>query len=145
MSQIGIIIGSVQDGYDEKALTRFIERVHINTEVQVIARSCGGAHDLIRKFPGFLEEFKYRGDIKRALIVRDGDGKCFADLAVKLQKKIAGRSPYPFPIDFLFIREELETWFLADEKALSALVGKQVQPRHQPETVVHAKKSLKEF
>jgi len=144
MSRIGIIIEGVQDGYDEKALTHLIERAHTNTEVQVHARPCGGAPDLIRKFPGYLEEFRHRGDITKAFVVRDGDGKCFADLVAKLRTRIAGRS-YPFQLDFLFIREELETWFLADEKALSDLVGKPVRTQPHPEKVLHAKEDLKKI
>jgi hypothetical protein len=140
MTRIGIIIEGV---YDEKAFRRLIERTHTNTQVQVIARPCGGVSQLINKFPGYLKEFRYRGDVTRALVVRDGDGKCFADLDRKLRQKIAGWAPYPLQLDLFFVRKELETWFLADEKALSDLVGRQVSPQHHPETVLHAKEELK--
>lgn len=135
MSQIGLIIEGV---YDEKALKCLVKRARPDAEI--IARPCSGKTNLIRKFSGYLEEFRY-SSVNKALVIRDSDGKCFANLKAKFRSKIQNRT-YPFPLDFLFIRQELEAWFLADENALANLTARRVSPHHEPENCLHAKEKL---
>lgn len=141
MPGVGIVVEGVKDGYDEKALTVFLQRA-LGSTTQVIARPCGGKSDLIKKFPNYLEEFRHRGDIATALVVRDADGKCFSELDARMRARTSGRPEYPFPLHLLFIRQELEAWFLADEAALSQVVRRQVPPHHRPENLLSAKEEL---
>ena len=55
MHSVGVIVEGI---YDEAALTEFVQKC-LATEVNVICRVCGGAPQLMRKFPGFLEHFRH--------------------------------------------------------------------------------------
>lgn len=90
MGKIGVIVEGVEDGYDEKALRVLIRRI-MPDPPEVIVRPCGGNPQLMKKFPGHLEHFRYRGDITRALVIRDADGKCPVELRARMEAVIATR------------------------------------------------------
>jgi len=56
------------------------------------------------------------------LIIVDQDMSCIKTLVEKLKEKIRGRK-YRFPVKFHIIEKEIETWLLADEKALSKVLS----------------------
>ncbi|MFQ5664202.1 MAG: DUF4276 family protein [Terriglobia bacterium] len=78
----------------------------------------------MKNFPRWLREFTYRGDIHKALVVRDADRKDLAQLRAQMHAKIANRT-YPFAVKIAIIVQELEAWLLADHEAISVVTGRQ--------------------
>lgn len=117
MTTYGIV---VEGGYDAVALAEIIKKCLLS-EIEIIARPCGNKSSLMRKFPGFLEEFRYANQgthVNKALVIRDADCKDHDELLEKMGSKITSRN-YPFEVKFIIIVQELETWLLADEEAIS--------------------------
>ncbi len=119
---LGII---VEGSYDEKIIRAFISRMR--SEDPVI-RPVGGKSKLGKKLPGWLEYFHYQyKDIDKVLVIRDQDQECIKTVVEKLQNKLAGHR-YPFKIKFCAIKVTIETWLLADERAIGNVVGQHVPP-----------------
>ncbi|WP_447975128.1 DUF4276 family protein [Nitrospira sp. Kam-Ns4a] len=130
-------------GKDEAIFTSLIQRT-LTSSHEVVVRPCDGVATLMKKFPGYLEEFKYRGDVVKAVVVRDGDNKCTAELRQKMQKRLSGRH-YPFGLCLLIIPQELEAWLLADTCALSQVTGQPQARIPNPETISDPKRRLQEL
>ncbi len=137
---VGLI---VEGAYDEAALTEFVKSVA--SDVRVISRPCGNAFQLVKKFPAFLEEFRHAKDgapVDKALVIRDADRKNPAELIAKMEARIANRV-YPFPKSILIAVEEMESWLLADEAALSAVTGGSVRRVPEPDRISDPKARLR--
>lgn len=138
---LGLIVEGV---YDEAVLTELV-RKSVSSEVGVISRRCGSRVQLVRKFPAFLEEFRHAKNgapVDKALVIRDADRKNPAELIARMEAKIVNRV-YPFPRRLLIVVEELESWLLADEEALSALTGRSVRRVPDPEKLNDPKARLR--
>lgn len=139
-----LTVGLVVEGfYDEAAIGELVQKC-ASSEVKVICRRCGPAPQLMKKFPGFLEEFKRAKDgspVDKAIVIRDADRKNPDDLIRIMQSKIASRS-YLFVPHFLVIVNELEAWLLADEAAISSVTGKPQKPVSTPENLNDPKRRL---
>ena len=141
MLTFGLII---EGQYDEMALKELIPKC-APTNAEVIARPCGNKVQLMRRFPGFLEEFRHiknGSHVDKALVVRDADGKDPLELIDRMKSKIAGRT-YLFPVQLLVIVEELEAWLLADDASLSAITGRPARRISDPEKLQDPKQQLK--
>lgn len=117
MAFYGII---VEGSYDEAALVEIIKKC-LSNEIEIISRPCGGENRLMKHFLGFLESFRYEKQglhVDKALVIRDADTKDLRELSEKMKSKLAGRT-YPFEVKFIIVVQELETWLLADDKAIS--------------------------
>lgn len=124
MPTFGVV---VEGEYDEETLGELIGRI-IETEVHIVARICGSKSSLMKKFPVFLEDFRWvrRGtSVDKAIVVRDADQKVPQQLYQTMQQKIQNRT-YPFPVKFVIIVQELEAWLLADHDAISKVTEKMV-------------------
>ena len=122
MLAVGII---VEGDYDAAVLSEFIRKC-IADNVEVIARPCG--RSVMQRFRGFLEEFRYlkRGaPVDKALVIRDADNRDPQVLISAMTTRYADRS-YPFPVTPFVIVQELETWLLADNHALSQICNRMV-------------------
>jgi len=109
-----------------------------------LCRPTGGKQKLMQKFPGYLEEFRY-SDVKKALIIRDKDSQCAKELIARVHEKQKNRS-YPFPIKFCLIKEEMEAWLLADENAISQVVGENVSRTNEDlENIKNPKEKLQKI
>jgi len=141
MVSVGLI---VEGDYDEAALTEFVRQC-LSPEVNVICRRCGGAPQLMKKFPGFLEHFRHVNagfPVEKAIVVRDADRKNPEVLINQMESKISGRT-YPFRRNLLVAVEKMEAWLLADEQALSSVTNKS-QPRvPDPEKIFDPKAKLR--
>ena len=137
MPRFGLV---VEGSYDEAALTELIHKC-AHSQVDVIGRPCGSKQALMKRFPGFLEEFRYGSDINKALVVRDANNEDPADLIKRMQSKVPDRV-YPFPVKLLTIVRELEAWLLADEIAISAVTGKKPSMVQKPENLGNPKERL---
>jgi hypothetical protein len=92
MASVGLI---VEGDYDEAALAEFVQGC-LSPEVSVICLRCGGAPQLMRKLPGFMEHFRYANagsHVDKAIVVRDADRKIPEDLISQMESKISGRKP----------------------------------------------------
>ena len=102
----------------------------------------------MRKFPGFLEEFRYVKQgmpVDKALIIRDADNKEPHALITAMREKYTNRT-YPFPVAPMIIVQELETWLLADSQALSHVVGRSVPDLTDPlERIANPKERLQKI
>ncbi|MEW6409067.1 MAG: DUF4276 family protein [Nitrospirota bacterium] len=117
MTLYGII---VEGNYDKAAFKEIIKKC-ILSDIKIISRPCGGKDHLMKSFPGHLKSFCYEkqgSHIDKALVIRDADNRDPAELHKKMESKITNRT-YPFEVKFIIIIQELETWFLADEEAIS--------------------------
>lgn len=113
MTTYGIV---VEGEYDKEALSELIQKC-ISNGVKIIARPFSGKGKLIKKFPGFLTEFCHKS-VDKALIIRDADNKNPDKLLEEMRRKIKDLN-YPFEVRFIVIVQELETWLLADQEAIS--------------------------
>jgi len=116
----GIVVEGV---YDEQVISALVEKI-FSKECRCLCRLTGGKSNLMKKFPGFLEEFRFNA-VDKALVVRDADRKLVDQLRDRMEEKVLGRN-YPFALKFCVIKEEMETWLLADEKAISRVAGKDI-------------------
>jgi hypothetical protein len=138
MPTIGLV---VEGQYDEAALKELMQKCSPTT-VDVIGRPCGSVSQLMKRFPGFLEEFRYRTDIEKALVIRDAGNKDPLEMLKLMEDKISGRT-YPFLVKRLVIVKELEAWLLADESGVSAVTGKATPIIQAPEKLGDPKERLK--
>jgi Domain of unknown function (DUF4276) len=117
MPTFGLI---VEGEYDAAALTEFLRRC-AEGNIEVLPRQCAQKGSLMKKFPAYLQELRWanRGQaVDKALVIRDADGKNLQELIARMETSIVSRS-YLFPVKFVVIVQELETWLLADHEALS--------------------------
>jgi hypothetical protein len=100
--------------------------------------------NVIKKFRGWLEDCRNQ-NVDKALVIVDQDMSCIKIIVEMMQKKIEGRQ-YRFPVKFHVIERMLETWLLSDEKAISAVVRKNVPPVNETlEDIINPKNKLKEI
>jgi len=144
MLTVGII---VEGNSDAAALPELIRKC-AGDDVEVFARPCHSKSQLMRKFPGFLEEFcrvKQGMPIDKALIIRDADNREPHILIPTMKTRYADRT-YPFPVEPVIIVQELETWLLADGQALSQVVGRSVPDLAEPlEDIANPKERLQKI
>lgn len=125
MPTFGLIVEGVSD---EKALPEIIQKI-AGGDIEFIVRPIAATGKFVTMFPAFLQEFeKLNIRIDKALVIRDADNRDPREieqgLKQRLQEKIQGRkSPFPFPVNIHVIVQELETWLLADEQAISVITG----------------------
>jgi len=128
----------VEGDYDMKAIPVLIKKCR--NQVKVVARQCRGP--VIGKFRGILDEFATRASVDKALIICDANGVDPTKLIAEMNKRLADRRPYEFPVKPLVIVEELEAWLLADELAIETVVG--IKARFpDPEKLADPKATLK--
>jgi hypothetical protein len=82
----------------------------------------GGKGKVIGKFIKWLDGVA-NISITKALIVVDQDDACIKHIVDIFYNKISGRK-YKFEVKFHIVESEIETWLLADEKAISSAIGK---------------------
>jgi hypothetical protein len=113
----------VEGDYDEAVLTEFIRQC-AGHDVEIVSRVCNPRGSLMKRFPGFLEEFRYvkQGtSVDRALVVRDADRREPHALRREMEAKIAHRIYAFSPVRFIVIVRELEAWLLADSEAIATV------------------------
>lgn len=152
MTTYGIIV----EGNDDKAvLPEMISKClsdSISDNMKVIVRLCGNKSSLMRKFSGFLEEFRRVNQglhVDKALVIRDADSRNPDELLSEMRNKIKDKT-YPFEVKFIAIVQELEAWLLADDEAISKVTqsrsGKPVSRVNENlESIVQPKERLKDI
>jgi hypothetical protein len=134
----------VEGEYDAAALTELIRRCAAGN-IQVIPRQCAQKGSLMKKFPAYLQELHWANQgqaVDKALVIRDADGKNPGELVARMGTSIVSRS-YLFPVKFVVIVQELETWLLADHDTLSQVARKRISEiRGTLELIVDPKRRL---
>lgn len=77
----------------------------------------------MREFPALLKTFEYAhegGPVDMAIVIRDTDMKDPNLVLQKMHEQLGGRR-YSFPIELCIVIRKLDTWLLADERAISAV------------------------
>jgi hypothetical protein len=113
----------VEGDYDEAVLTEFIRKC-VGYDIEIVSRVCNLKGSLMKRFPGFLEEFRYVKQgmpVDRALVVRDADMREPQGLLREMESKIAHRTYEFAPVRFVAIVRELEAWLLADSEAIATV------------------------
>ena len=113
----------VEGNYDKQIIQPLMHKI-LSIKYNCICRVTFGNPRLLEKFPGFLEEFRYK-KVNKAIIIKDTDLKPAEKLLQQMKDKKPNRN-YPFPINFCVAKKEIEAWLLADELAISKVVGKQI-------------------
>ncbi len=124
MPTFGLI---VEGEYDAAALTEWIRKC-LPGNIDVRPRLYAQKGPLIRKFPGYLSGFRWDnqgGPVDKAFVMRDADGKDPQELISVMKAKIADRLPI-FPVEFVVIVQELETWLLTDNEAIAQVTGMEI-------------------
>jgi Domain of unknown function (DUF4276) len=143
MPSVGLIVEGI---YDEAALTKLVQTC-FSTEVDIICRPCGGVPQLMKLFPGFLREFEHVNaglPVDKGIVIRDADQKDPDALISLMESKISGRI-YPFTTKCLVIVQNLETWLLADEEALSSVTRRTQRRVSNPEGIIDPKTRLRKI
>jgi hypothetical protein len=139
----------VEGEYDSAVYCRLVRRL-ASHEVRIFHRPCEGKPDLVKKFPGFLEAFKYgpaEQSVDIVIVLVDTDGGDPAQLEARMRSRIASRQ-YPFQVHFHAVQHAMEAWLLADPgaitNAIQARSGRRV-PRtpDAPETLLNPKATLR--
>jgi len=141
------MFGLVVEGNDDEAAIPELVQKCTPSKVKVIGRKCGNKVRLMQRFPGFLQEFRYiKGgpNADKALVIRDADNKDPRELISRMQSKLSNRN-YRFPVKLLVVVQELETWLLADENAISAVTGKRAPIVRNPEKLSSPKEKLQKI
>jgi len=142
MLKIGIVAEGLPDS-DVQIISELVKKI-LSTDPLFITRPGGSRGNVIKKYPGWLEEFRNRG-VDRAIVIVDQDMSCRKTLIQKILGKIEGRN-YSFPVKLHVIEREIETWLLSDERAISRVVGKNVPRVNQAlENIQDPKEKLKEI
>lgn len=138
MKTYGII---VEGDYDKDVLEELIKKC-VSEKIEVIPRVSDGSSKLMKNFPSFLQSFCFGNEgkpVDKAIVIRDADNKDPEKLEEKMRSKIENRS-YPFEVKFIIIVQELETWLLADEEAIS-----KVTQSRSGKSVSRVKENLEEI
>ena len=107
----------VEGPYDVAILSELIPRI-LGRDVPVIPRPCYGKDKLRKNLLIHLETLEYsvQGQaVEKALVIRDSGGKDPKIIEAELTRKVQER-PWAFSheVQVCIIRQEVETWLLAD-------------------------------
>jgi hypothetical protein len=119
----GLIVEGIYDTPVYETLTNRLD----SPDARFFTLECGGVGNLMKRFPGllrYLEVIDGGNPVDRALVIRDCGNRLAADVEAEMRIKIAGVQ-YRFPrgVDVCAVRQETETWLLADEQAISTVAS----------------------
>ena len=148
-SSYGII---VEGTYDSAAYDAIIGKLSPGIPIKTIA--CGGKSDLMKKFPGLLKAFEFEiaeRPIDMAVVILDADGKKPEEVEEQMAAKIDVRDyPFALGVQFFVVPQALESWLLADVKALDAVSQRRSGRRvtrscDSPEALLRPKEWLRQL
>jgi len=122
----GLIVEGI---YDKPVYETFTHRLD-SPDARFFTLECGGVGNLMKQFPGLLKSLEFidgGNPVDRALVIRDCGNRLATDVEAEMRARIAGIN-YRFPrgVDVCAVRQETETWMLADERAISTVAGGRV-------------------
>jgi hypothetical protein len=113
----------VEDRTDACVYSTLIQRIRPDVD-PVLQRPCGGVAGVRRQFVGWLKNFEWHAghQVGKALIIRDsdsGDQQFAEDELARILRQSRFRPSFPF--HFYATKCEVETWLLADERAVNSV------------------------
>jgi uncharacterized protein DUF4276 len=124
---------------------------------RVVSRVAGNKAMLMKGLAGHLRSLQYAsqkgGPVRKAIAIRDTDGKHPADVEMDLLSRISGQTfSFPRGVECHATHQEMETWLLADIEAinrtalilLGATSKKARRSAGSPEGIVNAKEKLQD-
>ena len=140
----------VEGSYDGSVFPEFVRKI-VSAELRVIVRLCGGVSKLMSRLPGYLKELEhawYGKPVIKAIVIRDWQHRDLTKAEQEMAQRVRGRSfAFAHGVQFCPVRQEMETWLLADEGAINAVAvsraGRQVsQVQGELEEIADAKSRL---
>ncbi|MBZ5555513.1 MAG: DUF4276 family protein [Acidobacteriia bacterium] len=120
--------GIVVEGDIDEAVYRELIAKIFSSEIKILARPTAGVRNLnkAKKVRGWLHSFEHAsrtgGPLDKALVIRDADGKDPKAIENDLGTRIGlGKFAFPLGVAVHAVREEMETWLLADNAALNRI------------------------
>ena len=113
----------VEGPYDTAVYPALIQNI-VGTEVKIYPPiECQGVGTLLKKFPVHLARLQHAhlgGPVGKALVIRDWTSSDLRECERRLEERVQRRL-YTFPggIAFCCVRQETESWLLADEEAIN--------------------------
>ncbi len=95
--------------------------------------------DDLRKGKSFAQEFFQRKGCRKVIVLKDRQGPPF-----RIEERFQ-QEGFPRESSLVVAEQEAESWFLADEEALSDYLGGRVNRIPNPESLAHPKETLKEL
>ncbi len=141
----------VEGPYDKQVYEGLIPRI-CSADLLLVTRLCGGVTNLMKLFPAFLREFEHllNGQpVDKALVIRDAEGIDIQKPRIKMEEKIKGCTyAFPLGVQLCVVRQEMETWLLADIGAINAVAtargGRKISELHRsPEDIHDPKRELR--
>lgn len=116
----------VEGPYDTAVYEELIRKI-CSADVELFARPAGGVSRLMGSFPKQLKVLEYIRQgrpVEKALVIRDSGVKDPVSLEQEMARKITGHT-YAFPkgVQFHAVRREMETWLLADVRAVNLVAS----------------------
>jgi len=120
MQSYGIV---VEGDYDGGVFVEIIKKICPEADDTRVLQA-GGSAQVMKKFPGLLRGLEHvtrqGGPVEKALVIRDADCKDPAEIEAKMQKSAEGRRfSFPAGVSFHVVKQEMETWLLADADAIN--------------------------
>ena len=119
-NECGIV---VEGSYDSPFYEVIIKRVCPEI-TRVVSRVAGNKAMLMKGLAGHLRSLQYAsqkgGPVRKAIAIRDTDGKHPADVEMDLLSRISGQTfSFPRGVECHATHQEMETWLLADIEAIN--------------------------
>ena len=122
-----LVIGLIVEGHYDAAVLETLARRVAQSPVTLYVRPCGGKARLKQKFPGYLRNFEHvhhGKPVDKALVVCDADQKPPDKVRESLSQRVEHLArPRAGNLHFCIVRQELETWLLADENAINSVAS----------------------
>ena len=129
--KVGII---VEGESDRRALSKILSRYGLKAEFRLLQ---GGFN--VRKINSLARGLKEAG-CDKVVVLRDTEYKSKEERRSELSRKI---SELAEGVEVCFVRCSLESWLLADEKAVEAVTGVKVKEYSNPELIPNHKEELR--
>jgi hypothetical protein len=124
MESYGIIVeGPTDTGVYEELIRKICPEAH-----DIKVREAGGCVQLMKKFPSLLRSLEHviqqGSPVDKALIIRDADCRDTAAIEAKMQESaLRCRFSFPGGVGFHAVKQEMETWLLADPEAINKVAA----------------------
>jgi hypothetical protein len=153
-NECGIV---VEGSYDSLFYKVIIKRVCPEITC-VLSREAGGKATFMHRLAGFLHSLEHisqtGGPVRKAIAIRDTDGKDPAVVETDMQNRIYGQR-YSFPCGAVChaTHQEMEAWLLADIEAINRTARRLLgtprsmarRPANSIEDIIDAKERLQEI
>jgi len=124
MHSYGVVVEGDYDGSVFEEIIRKICPDAHDTKVLI----AGGSAQVMKKFLGLLRGLEHvssqGGPVEKALVIRDADCKDPAVIEAEMKRSAEARTfSFPAGVSFHVVKQEMETWLLADPEAINSVAA----------------------